>query len=112
MQKCDDITKEQEKTGVIEPAKYSEIIKPGEVHYILHREVMRDDRATTKVRIVNDASANKNGLSLNEMLETEPCLLQKIFEILLRARCHKFVLVSHIQSVFLNIQVKETRGIS
>ena len=54
-----------------------------------------------------DASANKNGPSLNEMLETGPCRLPKIFEILLRARCHKFLLVSNIQSAFLNIQVKE-----
>ena len=42
------------------------------------------------------------------MLETRPCLLPKIFEILLRARCHKFLLVSDIQSAFLNIRVKET----
>ena len=42
------------------------------------------------------------------MLETGPCLLPKIFEILLRARCHKFLLVSNIQSAFLNIRVKET----
>ena len=47
---------------------------------------MRDDRATTKVSIVYDASTNKNGPSVNEMLETVPCLLPKIFEILLRAR--------------------------
>ena len=62
----------------------------------------------TEVRIVYDASANKSGSSLNEVLETRHCLLLKIFEILLRARCHKFLLVSDIQSAFLNIRVKET----
>ena len=107
-QKYDDVIKEQEKTGIIEPVNDSEIIKPGEVHYVPYREVLRDDRATTKVRIVCDASANKNGPSLNEMLETRPCFLPKIFEILLRARCHKFLLVRDIQSAFLNIRVKET----
>ena len=42
------------------------------------------------------------------MLETGPCLLPKNFEILLRAKCHKFLLVSDNQSAFLNIRVKET----
>ena len=64
---------------------------------------MREDRATTKVCIVYDARANKNGPSLNEMLETGPCIMFKVFEILLRTRCHKFLLVSHTQSAFLNI---------
>ena len=32
LQKYDDIIKEQEKTGIIEPANDSEIIKPGEVN--------------------------------------------------------------------------------
>ena len=50
---------------------------------------MREDRATTKVCIVYDARANKNGPSLNEMLETGPCIVFKVFEILLRAICHK-----------------------
>ena len=108
LQKYDDIIKEQEKTDITEPVNDSEIVTPGEVYYIPHREVVRDDRATTKVCIVYSASADKNGPSLNEMLETRPCLLPKIFEILLRARCHKFLLVSDIQSAFLNIRVKET----
>ena len=68
---------------------------------------MHDDCATTKVRIIYDASDNKNGPSLNEMLETGPCLLPKIFGILLRTRYHKFVLVSDIQPAFFNIQFKE-----
>ena len=70
IQKYDDIIKGQEKTGITEAVNDSEIVKPGEVHYIPQREVVRDDRATTKVRIVYDASANKNKPSLNEMLET------------------------------------------
>ena len=108
LQKYDDIIKEQEKTGIIEPVNDSEIVKPGEVHYISHREVVREDRATTTVYVVCNASANKNGSSLNEMLKTGPCPLLKIFETLIRRRCHKFLLVTNIQSAFLNIRVKET----
>ena len=66
MQKYDDIITEQEKTGIIEPGNDSDVIKPGEVYYIPHREAVCDDRATTKVSIVYDASANKNGPSLNK----------------------------------------------
>ena len=85
LQKYNDMIKGQEKTGIIELVNDSEIIKPGEVHNIPHREVVCDDCATTKVRIGYDASTNKNGPFLNEMLETGPCLLPKIFKILLRA---------------------------
>ena len=66
LQKYDDIIKEQEKTDITEPVNDSEIVTPGEVYYI-HRDVVRDDRVTTKVRIVYGASANKSGPSLNEM---------------------------------------------
>ena len=79
----------------------------GRVHYIPHREVIRD-RETTRVRIVYDASAKvKNGISLNDCLETGPCLLPKIFEILVRFRCFKYALTSDIKSAFLNIRVNE-----
>ena len=101
--KYDDVIKEQEKTGIIEPVNDSEIIKPSEVQYIPHREVVRDDRATIKFRIVYDGNVNKNGSSL----KTVPCILSKIFKILLKARFHKFLLVSDVQSAFLNIRVKE-----
>ena len=37
LQKYDDVIKEQEKTGIIEPVNDLEIIKSGEVHYIPHR---------------------------------------------------------------------------
>ena len=104
LQKHDDVIKEQEKTGIIEPVNDSVIIKPVEVHYIPHREVVRDDLETIKVRIVYDGNVNKNGSSL----KTIPCILPKIFEILLRARFHKLLLVSDVQSAFLNIRVKET----
>ena len=78
LQKYDDIIKEQEEIGITEPGNDLE------------------SSARRSVRTVYDASANKNGPSSNEMLKTGPCLLPKIFEILLRARCHKFLLVIDI----------------
>ena len=80
---------------------------PGTVHYIPHRTVIRDDRDTTKIRVVYDASANKNRPSLNESLETSPCLLPKIFDILVRFRVYKYGLTSDIKTTFLNIRIVE-----
>ena len=102
LQKYNDIMNKQEKTGITEAVNDSEIVKPGGVHYIPQREVVHNDRTTTKVHIVYDASTNKNKHSLN-MLETGACHLPKIFEILLGARYHKFPLVSDIQPAILNI---------
>ena len=50
LQKHGAIIKEQEKTEIIEPVKDSEIVKPGEVHYTPHKEVVHDNRATKKVQ--------------------------------------------------------------
>ena len=75
--------------------------------YIPHREVVREDRVTTKTRIVFDASTRRKGPSLNEFLEAGPCLLPKVFDVLLRCRAHKILLISDIQSAFLNIHTAE-----
>ena len=106
LKQYDDIIKQQEADGIVEsvPSMEQEI---GKVHCIPHREVVRD-RETTRVRIVYDASAKvKERISLNDCLETGPCPLPKIFEILVRFRCFKYALTSDIKSAFLNIRVKE-----
>ena len=51
------------------------------VYYIPHHAVIRTDKQTMKLRIVYDASAKVNGLSLNECLYTGPSLGQNIFDI-------------------------------
>ena len=80
---------------------------PGTVLYIPHRAIIRGDRDTTKIRVVYDASANKNVPSLNESLGTDPCLLPKIFHILVRFRGYKYSLTSGIKAAFLNIRIAE-----
>ena len=80
---------------------------PGTVHYIPHRAVIRNDRDTTKIRIAYDASTNKNGPSLNESSETGPCLLPKIFDILVRFRVYEHGLTCDIKAAFLNIKNAE-----
>ncbi|XP_065658112.1 uncharacterized protein LOC136082626 [Hydra vulgaris] len=40
--------------------------EPGKVHYLPHRAVLRDDKETTKLRVVFDGSAKEGGPSINE----------------------------------------------
>ena len=47
------------------------------------------------------------GPSLNECLESGPCLLPKLFNVLVRFRAYKFGLTSDIKSAFLNVRVSE-----
>ena len=76
----DSILKNQESEGIIEESP--EKLKPaGTVHYLPHNPVIRTDKSTSCVHIVYDASAKKNGPSLNDCLETESNTLPQIINI-------------------------------
>ena len=67
---------ENEKSGIIERVPEYEISKePGVVHYLPHRHVIRQDKETTKIHAVLDASCSVGGPSLNECLYSGPNLL-------------------------------------
>ena len=72
MEKYDEMMKEQLKTGVLEPVpeKDSEN-KGGTVHVLPHHPVVREDKSTTKVRVVYDGSEHTkdNQVSINHCLE-------------------------------------------
>ena len=77
----------------------------GNVHYLPHRAVVRNENETTKVRIVFDASSQRgNELSLNDCLYLGPCLLPSLYDILLRFRIGEIGMVSDIQQAFLNMR--------
>ena len=73
---------EQLQSGIIEECK--DAGKIGAVTYLPHREVIKSDRKTTKIRVVFDASVKKgNDVSLNEILYKGPSLTPKLFKLLL-----------------------------
>ncbi|KAK3745383.1 hypothetical protein QZH41_001421 [Actinostola sp. cb2023] len=99
---------EQLKQGFIE--KVYDFNKPkGVLHYIPHLPVFKLDSATTKMRIVYDASAkiSSKTLSLNDCLYTGPNLLQELSGILLKFRLHKIAFTADIEKAFLQIELNE-----
>ena len=68
---------------------------------------MKEDRETTKIRAVFDASCSINGPSLNECQYSGPNLLSKVFDMLVRFRLNKVAILADIKKAFLNIEVSE-----
>ena len=71
--------------GIIVKVKNESIV--GEVIYLPHKEVIKEDRSTKKLRIVFNASAKYKGTSsLNEVLYKGPCLNVDLYSLLLTFR--------------------------
>ena len=67
--------------------------------------MVRQDKATTNVKIVYDASAKTIGPSLNDCLYTGPKFDQRIMDILLRFQTSRIVMTADIERAFLQICV-------
>ena len=68
----------------------------GRVHYLPHHAVVRQDKQTTRLRVVYDASVRADGPSLNDCLYTGPNFGQSTLDILLRFRLHNLGVTSPI----------------
>ena len=62
----DAIIRDQMKSGIVETVTPPGDEPIGRVHYIPHHAVVREDKQTTKLRIVYDASARNGGPSFND----------------------------------------------
>ena len=68
-EKYDKIFKDCEEFDIIKRVLSDEIPQdPGKVHYLSCRPLLREDKETTKIRAVLDASCTSNGPSLNDCL--------------------------------------------
>ena len=68
-------------------------------------EDIRTDKKTSKLRVVYDASAKKDGPSLNDCLYAGPSLIPLIFDILLRFHLQTIGITSDIEKAFLNVSI-------
>ena len=84
LQKYNEIFQSQKELGIIESAP--ENCESGNCHYIPHHPVVNENKDTTKVRIVFDASAKSEGPSLNDCLYKGPQLTPLLFDIFVRFR--------------------------
>ena len=112
LREYDHIIKDQLEKGIVEKVTDQEVKAGKIVHYLPHQAVVRKSAGTTKVRMVFDASSkeSRRGVSLNDCLHVGPPLAPLLFDVLLRLRTYKVVLIADIQQAFLNIEVaKEDR---
>ena len=63
-EKYDEIFKEYGQNKIIKKVPFNEV--PGQVHYLPHQPVLREDKENTKIRAVCDASCASDGPSLND----------------------------------------------
>ena len=70
-----------------------------------HFPIIRPDRETTKTRIVFDASAKFNGISLNDAICQGPKLQRELVDVLLRFRRFPVALVCDIAEMYLRIGI-------
>ena len=102
----DKIIKGQIQQGIIEVMSSGDPDVDG-VHYLPHHAVIQKDKATTRLRIIFDLSAQANGVSLKDCLFAGPRFDQKILEILLRFRAHRVTVMADIEKAFLMISVAD-----
>ena len=98
MTQYDGIMQKQLENGIIERAINEPTI--GEVTYLPHQAVLRNDKVTTKVRIVFNCSIRNKGPSLNECLHKGPTMTPLLFDVLLRLRVGKIDLAADISRAY------------
>ena len=81
--------------------------KAAKTRYLPHHGVFREDRATTKCRVVFDSSAiTHDGQSLNSCLLKGPKLQPDLGHVLIRFRCHRIGIMADIKKMFLQIKLR------
>ncbi|MCP4490541.1 MAG: DDE-type integrase/transposase/recombinase [Gammaproteobacteria bacterium] len=107
LEKYNAIIQDQLRQGIIEPVP--EMRDPNaKLHYLPHHGVETPSRATTKLRIVFDASA-KQGVkanSLNECLHRGPVILPDLAGVLLRFQLEPVGITADVEKAFLQICIK------
>ena len=82
-------------------------IPSGKVHYLPWRGILKNESATTKLRIVMDASAKSSAssVSLNQCLYQGPNLILNLAKCLIRFMIGKYRCVADIEKAFLRILI-------
>ena len=98
------------KTGIIEGIDIENKTEVGKTCYMPHSAVVREDKDTTKLRIVYDASSKSKDLSLNESLDYVIKGFSDLLRILVRFSVRKIRIIRDIEKAFLRIAMKGENG--
>ncbi|XP_057671148.1 uncharacterized protein LOC130902885 [Diorhabda carinulata] len=107
-QQYSEFMREYEKLGHMTkvPTWATEVDGKG-VFYLPHHGVVKDS-ATTKLRVVFDASAKTgNGISLNDTLMVGPTIQEDLFAIIIRFRQHNVAMVADIEKMYRQVEIVE-----
>ncbi|XP_057671351.1 uncharacterized protein LOC130903108 [Diorhabda carinulata] len=107
-QQYSEFMREYEKLGHMTkvPTWATEVDGKG-VFYLPHHGVVKDS-ATTKLRVVFDASAKTgNGISLNDTLMVGPTIQEDFFAIIIRFRQHNVAMVADIEKMYRQVEIVE-----
>lgn len=100
-----DVFKEYIDLGHMEPV-HSDERNMSTAVYLAHHAVVREDKVTSKVRIVFDASMKgSNGVSLNDDLMVGPMLQPPLRHIIMRWRMHPISLCADIIKMYRQVKV-------
>ena len=69
--------------------------------------VIREDKTTTKYRLIVNGKFEFSGQSINDFLISGPNVMNKLSEVLTRFRYHKYVVTCDISNMFLRVKVPE-----
>ncbi|XP_065197551.1 uncharacterized protein LOC135829073 [Sycon ciliatum] len=94
--------------GYVRTVLAAEVEADGDDQWFLpHFALVRDDKATTKVRVVFDAAAKYDGTSINECMYARPALQNDLVKVLLRFRKEPVMLTADITVMFLQVVLAE-----
>ncbi|XP_062533922.1 uncharacterized protein LOC134202935, partial [Armigeres subalbatus] len=75
-------------------------------YYLPHHGVIKEESATTKLRVVFDGSAvTTSGTSLNDVLLDAPNINADLFEVLLRFRSYQVAFIADIEKMYRQVLV-------
>ena len=99
LKEYDEVLKDQVKAVILEEVPDHEVRSEKFCHYTPHHAVIREDKATTKMKVVLDGAARsaKFHYSINDCLSKGPNLRVSLFETLLRFRLFQVTVLADIE---------------
>ena len=104
MEAYNKVFQDYEKKGYIRQVPKSEV---EEQWFLPHFPVIKEDRVTTKVRVVFDAAVKHDGKSLNDTIWPGPKLQRELVDVLTRFRRAPVALTADISEMFLQVELQD-----